>query len=56
MEVKEKQDIIMREADGKPLAIKGVGELYAKDKDTMYWKKTKGYYNEDWHMDFDKSM
>ena len=41
LEVKPWTDIVVRGADGRPLAIEGVTELYAQDPEAAFWKKVK---------------
>ena len=38
VEVKRKEGIRVRGADGKLLAIAGVGHIFARDKDCTFWK------------------
>ena len=39
MEFKEKRDVRVRGADGKLLAIAGVGHVFARDRDATFWKR-----------------
>ena len=41
IEVKPRTDIVIRGADGKPLAVAGVSKVWARDPLTTYWKKVK---------------
>ena len=39
VEVKPRTDIVIRGADGQPLVVEGVGEVWARDPLATYWKK-----------------
>ena len=39
VEIKEKHDFRVRGADGKLLAIVGVGHIFARDSDATFWKR-----------------
>ena len=39
MEIKPWTDIVIRGADGKPLLVEGVGEVWARDPMATYWKR-----------------
>ena len=39
VEVKKKDSIHVRGANGKLLAIAGIGHIYARDKDCTFWKR-----------------
>ena len=41
VEVKPRTDIIIRGADGQPLLVEGVGEVWARNPLATYWKKVK---------------
>ena len=41
VEVKPRMDIVIRGADGQPLVVEGVGEVWALDPLATYWKKVK---------------
>ena len=41
LEVKPWTDIVVHGADGCPLAIEGVPELFARDPQALFWKKLK---------------
>ena len=41
LEVKPQTDIVVRGADGPPLAIEGVTDLHARDPEVVFWKKVK---------------
>ena len=41
VEVKPRTDIIIRGADGQPLVVEGVGEIWARNPLATYWKKVK---------------
>ena len=41
LEVKPQTDIVVRGANGRPLTIEGVTELFAQDPEAMFWKKIK---------------
>ena len=39
VEIKEKRDVRVRGADGKLLAVVGVGHIFARDSDATFWKR-----------------
>ena len=41
IDVKPRRDIIIRGADGQPLAIQGTGEVWVRDPLATFWKKVK---------------
>ena len=41
IEVKPRRDIVIRRADGQPLAVKGTGEVWVRDPHATFWKKVK---------------
>merc|ERR1711873_260460 len=41
IDVKPRRDIVIRGADGQPLAVKGTGEVWVWDPLATFWKKVK---------------
>ena len=41
VDVKLRRDIIIRGADGQPLAVRGTGEVWVRDPLATFWKKVK---------------
>ena len=41
IDVKPRRDIVIRGADGQPLAVKGTGEVWVRDPLATFWKKVK---------------
>ena len=41
VDIKDRNDIVMRGADSKHLAVEGVGEFYGRYCEACYWKKIK---------------
>ena len=41
VEVRPRSYIVIRGADGQPLVVEGIGEVWARDPLATYWKKVK---------------
>ena len=41
IDVKLRRDIVIRGADGQPLAVQGTGEVWVRDPMATFWKKVK---------------
>ena len=41
IDVRPRRDIVIRGADGQPLAVQGTGEVWVRDPMVTFWKKVK---------------